>query len=40
MLNYIQENEELLDVFDDQTTIWWDKKELIYIIKFKFLIVK
>jgi hypothetical protein len=32
MLNYIQENKELLDVFDDQTTIWWDKKDLITFI--------
>jgi hypothetical protein len=32
MLDYIKENEELLDVFDDQTLIWWDKKELISII--------
>ena len=32
MLNYIKDNEELLDVFDDQTTIWWDKKDLITFI--------
>ena len=32
MLNYVQENKELLDVFDDQTTIWWDKKDLITFI--------
>jgi len=32
MLNYIQGNKELLDVFDDQTTIWWNKKDLITFI--------
>jgi hypothetical protein len=33
MLNYIQANPELLDVFDDMCLIWWNKKDLINIIK-------
>ena len=33
MLNDIKENPELLDTFDDQCLIWWNKKDLIDIIK-------
>jgi hypothetical protein len=33
MLNDIQENPELLDIFDDMCLIWWNKKDLIDIIK-------
>lgn len=33
MLNYIQENPELLDMFDNMCLIWWNKKDLINIIK-------
>ena len=33
MLNDIQENPELLDMFDDMCLIWWNKKGLINIIK-------
>jgi hypothetical protein len=33
MLNDIQENLELLDMFDDMCLIWWNKKGLINIIK-------
>lgn len=33
MLNYIQQNPELLDMFDDMCLIWWNKKDLINIIK-------
>jgi hypothetical protein len=33
MLNDIQENPELLDMFDDMCLIWWNKKDLIIIIK-------
>ena len=33
MLNNIKNNKELLDIFDDQCQIWWDKKGLINIIK-------
>ena len=33
MLNVIQENSELLDMFDDMCLIWWNKKDLINIIK-------
>ena len=33
MLNDIQENPELLDMFDDMCLIWWNKKDLINIIK-------
>ena len=33
MLNDIQENPELLDKFDDMCLIWWNKKDLINIIK-------
>ena len=33
MLNDIQENPELLDVFDDMCLTWWNKKDLINIIK-------
>ena len=32
MLSFINENEELLDVFDDQITVWWNKKDLITFI--------
>ena len=34
MLSEIKENRELLDIFDDQCQIWWNKKELIEIIKY------
>jgi len=27
------ENKELLEVFDEQSLIWWNKKDLINIIK-------
>ena len=33
MLTDIQENPELLDMFDDMCLIWWNKKDLINIIK-------
>lgn len=33
MLNDIQENPELLEIFDDMCLIWWNKKDLINIIK-------
>jgi hypothetical protein len=33
MLNDIKENPELLDTFDDQCLIWWNKKGLIDLIK-------
>ena len=33
MLNDIKENPELLDIFDDQCLIWWNKKDLIDLIK-------
>jgi len=33
MLNDIKENPELLDTFDDQCLIWWNKKDLINLIK-------
>ena len=33
MLNIIQENPEILDMFDDMCLIWWNKKDLINIIK-------
>ena len=33
MLNDIQENPELLEIFDDMCLIWWGKKDLIDIIK-------
>lgn len=32
MLNDIKDNPELLDVFDDQCLIWWNKKDLIDLI--------
>ena len=33
MLNDINENKELLDVFNEQCFIWWNKKDLIDLIK-------
>lgn len=33
MLNDIQENSELLEIFDDMCLKWWNKKDLINIIK-------
>jgi len=33
MLNDIKENSELLDTFNDQCLIWWNKKDLIDLIK-------
>jgi hypothetical protein len=33
MLSHIQENPELLDIFDDMCLIWWNNKDLINIIK-------
>jgi hypothetical protein len=33
MLTNIKENPELLEVFDEQSLIWWNKKDLINIIK-------
>ena len=33
MLNDIHENPELLEMFDEMTNIWWNKKDLINIIK-------
>jgi hypothetical protein len=33
MLNDIKENPELLDIFDDQCLLWWNKKDLIDLIK-------
>ena len=32
MLNIIKNNKELLEIFDDQCLIWWNKKDLINII--------
>jgi site-specific DNA-methyltransferase (adenine-specific) len=32
MLNNIKENKELLEIFDNQCLIWWNKKDLINII--------
>lgn len=32
MLNDIQQNKELLEVFDEQSLIWWNKKDIIKII--------
>lgn len=32
MLNDIQQNKELLEVFDEQSLIWWNKKDLVKII--------
>ena len=33
MLNDIKENPELLDTFNDQCLIWWNKKDLIDLLK-------
>jgi hypothetical protein len=33
MLNEIKENEELLEIFDEQCLIWWNKKDLIDLIR-------
>lgn len=33
MLKDIKENKELLEIFDDQCLIWWNKKDLINIIR-------
>ena len=33
MLNDIYENPELLDIFDEMTEIWWNKKDLLKLIK-------
>jgi len=33
MLNDIKENPELLETFDDQCLLWWNKKDLICLIK-------
>ena len=33
MLNDINDNPDLLETFDDQCLIWWNKKGLITIIK-------
>ena len=33
MLNTIKENEELLEVFNDQSYIWWSKTDIIEIVK-------
>jgi len=33
MLNDIKDNSELLEIFDDQCLIWWNKKNLIDLIK-------
>jgi hypothetical protein len=33
MLNDIKENPKLLDIFDDQCLVWWNKKDLIDLIK-------
>ena len=33
MLNLIKDNKNLLEIFDDQCLIWWNKKGLINIIK-------
>ena len=33
MLNDIKENPDLLDTFDDQCLLWWNKKDLIDLIK-------
>ena len=33
MLNTIKKNEDLLEVFDDQSYIWWNKTDIIEIVK-------
>lgn len=33
MLNTIKENEELLEVFNDQSMVWWNKKNIIELVK-------
>ena len=33
MLNIIKESNELLETFNDQCLIWWNKKDLIDFIK-------
>lgn len=33
MLNIVQKNNELLEIFDDQSLIWWNSKDLLKIIK-------
>ena len=33
MLNYIKDNPELLDTFNDQCLIWWNNKDLVDLIK-------
>ena len=33
MLNTIKENKELLEIFDDQTYIWWSKTDIIEIVR-------
>jgi hypothetical protein len=33
MLSYIQENPELLEIFEEQSLIWWKQKKLLNIIK-------
>ena len=37
LLNDIKEDKHLLEVFDEQTTIWWNKKDLIKIISNLYL---
>ena len=32
ILNDIKENPELLDTFDDQYLLWWNKKILLFLI--------
>ena len=34
ILDDIIKNKELLEVFNDQTFIWWSKKEIIKVVKF------
>ena len=33
MLDIVQENKELLEIFDEQSLIWWNSKDLLKIIK-------
>ena len=32
MLNMIKHNEELLEIFNEQTFIWWNKSDIIELI--------
>jgi len=34
IFNIILENKELLDIFNEQTLIWWNKSNIIYLLQF------